>query len=198
MCIQSNTPPTHTNAKLLDDAVRKKRLLRDHFMDMSAYWSLRSQRFLLTAAPLSDLWDVLWDQQKMNRLVHLSGVCEPICTASFPSAWSIVHLSRRVTWERNTTATHVLVRRKSQISWESLCGGKRGSCLYYNESQLIERLHGDTCTNFLNHFTALSSWFSHCSSSLSWSLQSHIISSICLFPPSPRPLANSSCYPSAL
>lgn len=39
-------------------------LLREDFMDMSEYWSLRPQRFLLTAAPLSDLWDILWDQQK--------------------------------------------------------------------------------------------------------------------------------------
>lgn len=79
-------------------------------MDTSAYWSQRSQRFLLTATPVSDLWDILWKSTKMNRLLRFifSGVrsvpCEPICAASFPSAWGIVHLSRQVTWKWNNTS----------------------------------------------------------------------------------------------
>ena len=39
---------------------------------MSAYWSLRPQRFVLTAAPLSDLWDVHWrGSTEMSRLLLL-------------------------------------------------------------------------------------------------------------------------------
>lgn len=76
----------------------KKGSVREDFMGTSAYWSLCSQHFLLTAAPASDLWVVPWDQQKRTGCCIYFLRClryprEPIRTASSPSLWVIIHIS---------------------------------------------------------------------------------------------------------
>lgn len=108
-------------------------------MEKSAYWSWQ---FLLTAAPVSDLWDVLRDHQKWSdcRAAFSPGVCVAP-TSTHPNGLTPLGTRHHVsfftnggtTMKQHTEATHLVETARPHC--ESRCRGKRCSCLIDDETE---------------------------------------------------------------
>lgn len=107
-------------------------------MGMPAYWSLCPQRFALTAAPVCDLWDIMWDQHKWAcgwtrffRCLWYAYKSHPHCLISL----SVSRHSSLMTGDTSETRLICSISlRPSDESWKS-----GGLCSFY----LVIRLSSD-------------------------------------------------------